>query len=196
MDCAADCPADLLGLNLAALTELVRGMPADALAQARTQAAPKAGDTRFDGGQVNGYVNQELIRQKHLGMSICEQRRQSDAAGVGRATVFVSWFLGQALDEVLDALDVFLEQSGLDRGTTYFWVCDYSFDLIAIAEASAKGTGKGPTEELPDRVKAIGHTVLLLDPWHAPAPLKRIWCGPTARTLTAQRLPPGSRPRP
>ena len=81
----------------------------------------------------------------------------------------MSWFLGQALDEVLDALDVFLEQSGLDRRTTYFWVCDYSFDLNAIAKGD-------PTAELPARVKAIGHTVLLLDPWHAPAPLKRIWC--------------------
>ena len=96
--------------------------------------------------------------------------------------VFVSWFLGQALDEVLDALDVFLEQSGLDRDRTYFWVCDYSFDLNAIAKGD-------PTAELPARVKAIGHTVLLLDPWHAPAPLKRIWCGPAARTLPAQRLP-------
>ena len=95
----------------------------------------------------------------------------------------MSWFLGQALDEVLDALDVFLEQSGLDRDRTYFWVCDYSFDLNAIAKGD-------PTAELPARVKAIGHTVLLLDPWHAPAPLKRIWCGPAARTLPARRLPP------
>ena len=83
---AAQCPAELLGLNLAALTELVRGLPADALAQARALAAPKEGDTRFDGGRVNGYVNQELIRQRQLGMSVCEQRRRSGAAGVGRAT--------------------------------------------------------------------------------------------------------------
>jgi len=157
----------LLGLTHAALSELINGLPEDALAQAIAIAKPTQGDDRFL--SVNGYVNQVLLREKDLGMSVCERRLRDGKAGVGRANIFVSWWLGQELSDVLDCVDVFLEESGRDRATTYFWVCDYSFDLKAIAKGD-------PTAELPARVRAIGHTLLLLDEWEDPGPTKRIWC--------------------
>ena len=31
-------------------------------------------------------------------------------------------------------------------------------------------------ESLGDYISALGHTVLLMEPWHAPKPLKRAYC--------------------
>ena len=49
----------------------------------------------------------------------------------------------------------------------FFWVCDF-----VIRQTDAKKD----LESLGDCVSAVGHTVLLMEPWHAPESLKRAYC--------------------
>ena len=86
---------------------------------------------------------------------------------MGKATVFVSWFLDTPLATLLDALANILKEKGLREEDTFFWVCD---NVI-------RQTNVGPDLALlGDCVSAIGHTVLLLEPWNDPQPLKRAYC--------------------
>ena len=79
---------------------------------------------------TNGYENQEVI------IALATPKRKSaaellllagaeTAAGVGPAQYFVSWFLGQKLDDLFEALEAFMARERLEPATTYFWVCDY-----------------------------------------------------------------------
>ena len=86
---------------------------------------------------------------------------------MGEATVFVSWLLNTPIDTLFDALANFLEQKGLREEHTFFWVCDY---VIRQTEV------KKDLEWLGHCVSLVGHTVLLMEPWHAPDPLKRAYC--------------------
>jgi hypothetical protein len=86
---------------------------------------------------------------------------------VGEATVFVSWFLNTRIETLLDALANFLKEKGLREENTFFWVCDYVIRQTDV---------KADLAWLGDCVEAVGHTVLLMEPWHAPDPLTRAYC--------------------
>jgi hypothetical protein len=119
---------------------------------------------------MNGYANQAAILHACPGgRSWCEVLQARGSAHVGMANVFVSWALGQRVEALLGALQRWLEESKRDPASTYFWVCDFSI----------RQTGddtKADVGRLGDMVRAIGLTVLFLDPWDAPAPLQRAWC--------------------
>ena len=81
---------------------------------------------------------------------------------MGKATHFVSWFLATSIATLLDALANFLKEQGLREEDTFFWECDYVI----------RQTNVGPDLALlGDCVSAVGHTVLMMEPWHATAPL-------------------------
>ena len=121
-----------------------------------------------------GYADVERIKadckQRGDGRSVCERLRDEGSPHVGRANVFVSWWLGAALQDLASALRRYLEQHGLDARTTFFWICSYSFRQTGLLP--------DPTP-LPDRmagvIGAVGRVAILMDPWDAPAPLKRAW---------------------
>jgi len=81
--------------------------------------------------------------------------------------VFVSWSLSTSIHALLDALAHFLLQQGLPEATTKFWVCDF---VIRQTDVKADLEWLGPC------VEAIGHTVLLMQPWRDPEPLRRAYC--------------------
>ena len=138
----------LLGLTLEALREDRAGRPSAA----------------------DGYQNRELIQRDETqdGCTVCERHQRRGSMGVGRATVFVSLWLGTELDSRLSALERYLERHGLDAASTFFWICDFSMRQGAGLDEDL--------ESLSDVIGAIGHTVLLMEPWHAPKPLERVWC--------------------
>ena len=108
-----------LGLTLGAMKQWVAQLPSDVVA--RVNEANK-GFPPNEG--VNGYVNQWWITQdtKADGMAWCESRQRQANAGVGVATVFVSWFLNTSLAMLIDALEHFLmRHPGLDARHTHFW---------------------------------------------------------------------------
>ena len=100
-------------------------------------------------------------------LAVCERLLQEKSPHVGEATVFVSWYLNTPITTLLDALANFLEQQGLREEDTYFWVCDYVIRQTDVKTDLAR---------LGECVSAVGHTVLLVEPWHAPDPLKRAYC--------------------
>ena len=161
-----------LGVTLAGMRELLERMPSDALEQVNANI-PKnkvTGELKFPENLVfNGYANQYHVTLWEKGdqLTVCERLQRDKSPHVGEATVFVSWFLDTKIATLLDALAHFLEQKGLSEADTFFWVCD---NVI-------RQTKVGPDlAHLGDCVSAIGHTVLLLEPWNDPQPLKRAYC--------------------
>eukprot|EP00964_Phaeocystis_antarctica_P065492 scaffold39525_cov55-Phaeocystis_antarctica.AAC.6 len=161
-----------LGVTLAGMRELLEQLPSDAVEQvnANIPLDKVTGKPKFPENDVeNGYVNQFHITrsEKEDKLTVCERLKARGSPHVGEATVFVSWFLDTPIATLLDALANFLKEKGLRDEDTFFWVCDYVI----------RQTKVGPDLELlGDCVSAIGHTVLLLEPWNDPQPLKRAYC--------------------
>ena len=169
-----------LGLTLAGMRELGAQLPCDAVRQAnaktprwegrRVGCCAWKGPPKFPKNKtLNGYVNKFFVTcwEEKDGNSVCERLKTQDSPHVGKATVFVSWFLDTPIATLLDALANFLEQQGLREEDTFFWVCDY---VIRQTDVHAD------LEWLGDCVSAIGHTVLLMEQLHDPHPLKRAYC--------------------
>ena len=100
-------------------------------------------------------------------MAVCERLRKRGSPHVGEANVVVIWFLDTPFATVFDALDNFLKQQGLREEDTFFWVCDYVIRQTDV---------KTDLAYLGDCVSALERTVLLMEPWHNPEPLKRAYC--------------------
>ena len=121
---------------------------------------------------TNGYENQEVI------IALATPKRKSaaelmladpaTAAGVGPARYFVSWFLGQKLDELFEALEAFMAREQLEPATTFFWVCDY-----VIRQGGVDQTVPALFTHV---IRDIGRTLVFADPWDDPGPLRRAWC--------------------
>ena len=169
-----------LGVTLPGMRELLAQLPSDAVRQVNAKTprweGRRAGCWTWRGKPkfpknktLNGHVNQYFVTrwEEEDGNSVCERLRTRDSPHVGKATVFVSWFLDTPIATLLDALSHFLKQQGLREEDTFFWVCDY---VIRQTDVHAD------LEWLGDCVSAIGHTVLLLEPWNDPQPLKRAYC--------------------
>lgn len=153
----------LLGLTIAA-------MKADWM---RRRRAFIAGLSLSD--VVNGYHNREAIAAETArlgdGLAVCQRMHNEGAAGVGRATVFFSLWLGTPLSERLSVLEHFLQKHGLDPDATFFWVCDFSVRQTDVNDAMMTDV-----RMLPSIIGSIGHTLLLMEPWDAPSALSRVWC--------------------
>jgi hypothetical protein len=169
-----------LGVTLAGMRELLLKLPSDALEQVNAQIPldKVTGEPKFPTNDTfNGYASQFFMnlwakepkegQPEGDGLAVCERLQEQGSPHVGKATVFVSWFLATTIETLLDALANYLEQQGLREEDTFFWVCDYVI----------RQTNVGPDLKLlGECASAVGHTVLLMEPWHAPAPLKRAYC--------------------
>ena len=169
-----------LGVTLPGMRELLLKLPGDALEQvnANIKLDEKTGEPKFPTNDTfNGYANQFFMnlwaklakegQPEGDGLAVCERLKEQGSPHVGKATHFVSWFLATTIETLLDALANYLEQKGLREEDTFFWVCDYVI----------RQTNVGPDLALlGECVSAVGHTVLLMEPWHAPAPLERAYC--------------------
>ena len=156
-----------LGLTIEAIEALLAALPADAVEECNAANSAKGFDPNAD---LNGYVNQfHIAKQCEVdGLSTCERLRQQGHPGVGTATIFVSWPLATPLATLLDGMRQYLEHhSELPRDTKW-WVCDFVIRQGAAAKADVALLG--------ECVSAVGHTVLLMEPWHDPMPLKRAYC--------------------
>jgi len=169
-----------LGVTLAGMRELLLKLPSDALEQVNAQIPldKKTGEPKFPTNDTfNGYANQFFMnlwakepkdgQPEGDGLAVCERLKKQKSPHVGEATHFVSWFLATTIKTLLDALANFLEQQGLREEDTFFWVCDYVIRQTDVAPDLAL---------LGECVSAVGHTVLLMEPWHAPASLQRAYC--------------------
>ena len=161
-----------LGVTLPGMRELLLQLPSDAVKQvnANIPRDKVTGEPKFpENVAENGYVNQYYLTlwEKMDKLAVCERLQKKGSLHVGEATVFVSWFLDTPIATLLDALANFLEQKGLREEDTFFWVCDYVIRQTDV---------KNELQWLGDCVSAVGHTVLLMEPWNDPLPLKRAYC--------------------
>eukprot|EP00964_Phaeocystis_antarctica_P013410 scaffold7343_cov74-Phaeocystis_antarctica.AAC.1 len=167
-----------LGVTLPGMRKLLSELPSDAVEQVNASIPLNevTGEPKYPKNVApNGYTNLYFIAleakgkegQPGDGIAVCERLQKQGSPHVGEANVFVSWFLNTPIDTLLDALANFLEQKGLREEDTFFWVCDYVIRQTDV---------KTDLALLGDCVTAVGHTVLLMEPWHAPAPLKRAYC--------------------
>ena len=169
-----------LGMTLAGMRELLLKLPSDALEQVNAQIPldKKTGLPKFPTNDTfNGYASQYFMnlwakepkegQPEGDGLAVCERLQKQGSPHVGEATHFVSWFLATTIETLLDALANYLEQKGLREEGTFFWVCDYVIRQTDV---------KTDLAWLGKCVSAVGHTVLLMEPWHAPAPLERAYC--------------------
>ena len=169
----AALPAHLrLGVTLSGMRELLLQLPSDAVEQvnANIPRDKVTGEPKFpENDEENGYVNQFflILWEREDGLAVCERLLARGSPHVGKATVFVSWYLNTPIATLLDALARFLEEKGLRDEDTFFWVCDY---VIRQTDVKAELALLGAC------VSAIGHTVLLMEPWNDPQPLKRAYC--------------------
>ena len=173
-----------LGMTLPGMRALFSELPSDKLERVNAHVEKdnvgrvKKGKPTYPKNETfNGYTNQYWTRMwaeeakagqsKGDGLAVCERLKKQGSPHVGEATVFVSWFLNTTIETLLDALANFLEEKGLREEDTFFWVCDYVIRQTDV---------KTDLAYLGESVSAVGHTVLLMEPWHAPAPLKRAYC--------------------
>ena len=162
-----------LGLNVDTIAAQVDALPTTAVDDCNV-AIPRLpdGTLKFPTNDtLNGYVNQfHIARECEFdGLSMCERLRNAGAAGVGPADVFVSWVLAMPLPTLVDALRQYLAQHPeLPAATTRFWVCDF---VIRQGKAARADVAK-----LAECVRAVGRTVLVLEPWDDPQPLRRAYC--------------------
>ena len=165
-----------LGVTLPGMRKLLSKLPSDAVERVNAKMEKvnakmvAKGKLPFPKNvDVNGYINQFFITlwEEEDKLTVCQRLQNEESPHVGPANVFVSWFLETRIETLLDALGCFIKQKGLREEDTYFWVCDY---VIRQTEV------KKDLESLGDCVSALGHTVLIMEPWHAPKPLKRAYC--------------------
>eukprot|EP00964_Phaeocystis_antarctica_P040705 scaffold23278_cov59-Phaeocystis_antarctica.AAC.2 len=173
-----------LGVTLPGMRKLLAELPDNALEQvnanleqANAKQVKKGKEPYPKNLTLNGYGNQYFItmwaKEAKEGqpegdrLAVCERLKKQRSPHVGEATVFVSWFLNTPIATLLDALANFLEEKELREEDTFFWVCDYVIRQTDVDPDLAL---------LGECVSAVGHTVLLMEPWDAPAPLKRAYC--------------------
>ena len=175
-----------LGVTLAGMRELQKQMPPGAAVQVNAKsprACKRVGCFTWKGkpklpknDTFNGYTNQYWFTKwaeeakagqpQGDGLAVCERLLQQVSPHVSEATVFVSRSLAAPIETLLDALANFLKEKRLREEETYFWVSDY-----VIRQADVKTD----LALLGECVSAVGHTVLLMEPWDAPAPLFCVW---------------------
>ena len=77
---------------------------------------------------LNGYDGLEFERQDPdlKTQSHCAFQASQGNPGIGPATIFVSWGLASTLFGILQRLEEYVEEKGLDADKTFFWICDFS----------------------------------------------------------------------
>ena len=70
------------------------------------------------------------------------------------------------MDTLFEGLSNFLKQKGLREEDTFFWECDH---VIRQTDVNTDLAWLG------ECISAAGHTVMLMEPWDDPLPLKRVY---------------------
>jgi hypothetical protein len=161
-----------LGLTLHGLKEWYARLPLDAVEQSQQINLQikrlENGDPKFPLNEsVNGYVNQYILATQHTNGAFCELLERQGSPYVGRANVFVSWYLNMRLETLINALETHLvEHPELRAESTFFWICDFTIRQYDV---------KPDLALLADCVWAVKHTLLLLEPWAKPRALLRAY---------------------
>ena len=117
-------------------------------------------------GGITKWAQEGQEPEQGDGLAICERLKQQGSPHVAEATVVVVFGSHTSVATLLDALANFLKQQGLRVEDTFFWVRNYVLRWRPAGDLPLLG----------ECVSAVGHTVLLMDPWHEPDSLKCAYC--------------------
>lgn len=161
-----------LGLTLPAMREIYSRLPPNAIEEVNSTIPLKNGKPKYQTNNVvNGYVFQYYIEiwGKEDGLSICERLSKGKwASHINRADIFISWALSSDFSCLLDAVDLYLETNPeLNPDKTFFCIFDFVTRYVNL---------KSDLKRLGDIIENTPKTVLLIEPWNAPLPLKRAHC--------------------
>ena len=102
---------------------------------------------------------------------------------VGQATVMLSYGWRYSIKDIVDTLESYCKEQGLDIRRTYVWICCLCNNQFRVAESMRLGSQKSQREAFidfqntfQDRVVGIGHVIAMMYPWDKPVYLSRIWC--------------------
>ena len=126
---------------------------------------------------VTGYDDQIPARMHTTGAQsvarLLLEQAPASAPYVGKATIFFSWALSAKPMVIIEVLERYLEENGLDRATTYFWFCNYC--IAQNTARDAEGNAGREVLRLGEMVQSIRHTVMFLDPVDKSEALGRAW---------------------
>ena len=114
------------------MRELLLQLPRDAVEQVNAKMEERNAKLVAQGKPtfpmnvaVNGYINQFFITlwEEKDKLTVCQRLQNQKSPHVGKANVFVSWFLETPIATLLDALDCFIKQKGLREENVFFWQC-------------------------------------------------------------------------
>ena len=160
-----------LGVTLPGMRELLSKLPSDAVEQVNGKISIdwQTGKPIFpENVGLNSFVNEYFITLEAHGdrpgvpLTACERLQKQGSPHVGEAHFFLILYHDTPFDTVFDVLSHFLEQQGLWEEDTFFWVALYV----------TRQTDGTDLKSLGECVRAVGHTLLLPEPWDAPASLK------------------------
>eukprot|EP00930_Biecheleria_cincta_P036377 TRINITY_DN2495_c0_g2_i1.p1 TRINITY_DN2495_c0_g2~~TRINITY_DN2495_c0_g2_i1.p1 ORF type:complete len:760 (+),score=183.32 TRINITY_DN2495_c0_g2_i1:36-2315(+) len=157
-----------LGITVQAFREVLRYWPPDAVDL--VNRVNQVHNPEYPHNEcLNGYVNQFFCTQEEQidKLSMCERLEKQGSPHVGKANVFVSWALSASLNDLAEALENFLKDSERPMDATFFWICDLTIHHTDVMS---------DLRWLERSIKQIGCTVLFLEPWNAPVPLRRAYC--------------------
>jgi tetratricopeptide (TPR) repeat protein len=99
---------------------------------------------------------------------------------VGKATCMLSYTWGYSmLGDVIPSLMQHCKDANLDPKRTYVWICCLCVNQHRVKEMQKNGQSVPFSEfqaTFTDRVKTIGHVLVLMSPWQSPEYLRRLWC--------------------
>mmetsp|Transcript_17394 Transcript_17394/g.40623 ORF Transcript_17394/g.40623 Transcript_17394/m.40623 type:complete len:670 (-) Transcript_17394:76-2085(-) len=106
----------------------------------------------------------------------------------GIATFMLSYTWGYEVGDIADSIKGFCELKGMDRKSSYFWLCCLCINQHRVKEASAKGETVPFSEfqaAFADRVTGIGRILAMMQPWDEPRYVQRVWCDFEMYTATS-----------
>jgi len=93
-----------------------------------------------------------------------------------KATRFVSWVWGYALNDVTSALESWCDNENLDPSDQFLWLCFFCNNQFRILlEQSSDGCDE-LDKVFGDRLVTIGKVLVIMDSWQEPRYIQRIWC--------------------
>lgn len=92
-----------------------------------------------------------------------------------QATHVLSWTWSYKLSLFISALRLWQEKEELEPEDTFLWICAFCNNNYRIFEEKTKHGSEDLEKRFEERLRRTGHMVAMLDSWHRPVYLTRLW---------------------
>jgi len=110
-------------------------------------------------------------RDKKIGAAYVDCLKGID--NVGPANRMLSYVWGYTVGSIIDSLETYCHQTGLDTKKTYIWICCLCNNQHRFKDEVPFNT---LYDTFKDKVVGVGHILAMMAPWNKPKYLERVWC--------------------